>query len=113
MGLMECLSAVRTKGKIPISRPSARRTGAFPGLLLEIRTGPVLIDHGIALFAEQERGAPLDRKQGDKKQAHVMIYALEINPYMPTCRARPGLPINGDRFGLNPSNKEEHRSQRL
>jgi len=52
--------------------------------LLKIHAWAVLIDDGIAIFAEQERGAPLDRKEGNKEQAHVMIYPLEINPKMPT-----------------------------
>ena len=108
--LLECLSAVRAEGKIRINSPSARRAGFFRNLLIKIHASAVLIDNSIAVFAGQKRGAPLDRKHGDKKQAHVMIYPLEINPKMPTGRARPGLPINSNCFGLNPANKEEHWS---
>ena len=82
-GLTQCLSAVRTKGKIPINGPSAGRADILRRRLLEIRAWAVLIDNGFAVFAEQERGAPLDWKQRDKEQAHVMVHPLEIDPHMP------------------------------
>ena len=83
INLLEFLSTVRTEGKIPLHCPSAGRADIPRRRLLKIGARAMLIDDRIAVFAEQERGAPLDRKQGDKKQAHVMVHPLEINLHMP------------------------------
>jgi hypothetical protein len=108
--LLKGLSTIGAKGKIPLHCPSAVRADILRRRSLKIRARAMLINDSFAVFAEQKWGAPFDRKQGDKEQAHVMVHPLEINLHMPAGRARPGLPINRNCFGLNPANKEEeHR----
>ena len=81
--MLKRLSAVRTIGKIPLHYPSTERTDILRRRVLKIRARAVLINDSFAVFAEQERRAPFDRKQGDKEQAHVMVHPLEINLHMP------------------------------
>jgi hypothetical protein len=68
----------------------------------------MFIKGSLAVFTDQKWDPFFNRKEGDEKQAYIMIYPFEIDLIMATCGAGLGLPVNTDSFWLNPSNKEKH-----
>ena len=68
----------------------------------------MFIEDSVTIATYQKGGTPFHRKDGDKKQAHIMIHPLERNLKLPARGAGPRLLLNGDRFRLNPAYKEEH-----
>ena len=81
--MLKGFSTIGAEGKIPLHCPSAERADIPRRRLLKIGAWAVLINDSFAVFAEQKRGAPLDRKERDKEQAHVVVHSLEINLHMP------------------------------
>ena len=65
------------------------------------------VEHPPAAVAFQEGLSPLDRNQGDKEKADVMIQPLQPGRRQTTIRTRPGLIINLNFPGLHSTDKDE------
>ena len=110
--VLKSLSAVRAEAKIWINGSSTVWACLRFSHLLEIRSihsGTMFVQDSVAFFTHQEWGPPLDWKQRDKEQAHIMINPLLVHTHMTTGRAGSRLPINKHSFRLYSSNKEKHQ----
>ena len=71
--ILKSLSAVRTKGKIPIHFPSTVWASLSTYCLLNIHPVAMFIKDSIAIFTDQKGVSFFNRKEGDEKQAQIMI----------------------------------------
>lgn len=81
--ILKAISTIGTEGKIRIHFSPAGRAPLLPHWPLSTHTVATFIEDGVAMATDQKGGAPFHRKQGYKKQAHIVIYPLERNIEMP------------------------------
>jgi hypothetical protein len=78
-----------------------------PGLERPLPGPPAFLKNLAAPVAFQENLPSLDRDQGDKKKAQVMIHTFEPGRGQAAIRADPCLIIDSNFFGLYPADKNE------